>query len=195
MSSEIAATWASEEAWYEVELVAGVVFQEIAGRALQRAVMLARPSSVLPGEVQAVEGGRPSSRCGLQQGHHAQRLGVVVEAAKGLAKHNGPLKRPPGYFLEYDAPPQARPQYHASAEAQVAAISDDMAYHSHDLDDGLRARMFSFDDIAHLPVVGPALKAARMSSLDVPPPRLRHETIRRVINAMITDVVIEIPPA
>ena len=118
-------------------------------------------------------------------------LNLTWETLEGLAKHNGPLKRMPGYFAEYDARHPLHLSTHTSAEAQVAAISDDMAYHSHDLDDGLRARMFSFDDIAHLPVVGPALKAARMASLDVPPPRLRHETIRRVINALVTDVVEE----
>ena len=47
------------------------------------------------------------------------------------------------------------------------------------------------EEIAHLPVVGEALAAARMSSLDVPPPRLRHETIRRVINVMVTDLIAE----
>ena len=70
-------------------------------------------------------------------------------------------------------------------------MADDIAYHSHDLDDGLRARLFAPDDLQHLPVVGEALAAARMSSLDVPPPRLRHETIRRVINAMVTDLIDE----
>ena len=73
----------------------------------------------------------------------------------------------------------------------MAALADDIAYHSHDLDDGLRARLFGPDEIAHLPVVGAALSAARRASLDVPPPRLRHETIRRVIDAMITDVIEE----
>ena len=118
-------------------------------------------------------------------------LNLTWETLEGLAKHNGPLRKPPAYFVEYDARHRLDLATHAAAEAQVAAISDDMAYHSHDLDDGLRAGMFGFDDIAHLPVVGPALKAARYASLDVPPPRLRHETIRRVINEMINDVVQE----
>ena len=66
-----------------------------------------------------------------------------------------------------------------------------MAYHSHDLDDGLRAQLFTVNDLKHLPIVGEALAAARMSSLDVPPPRLRHETIRRVIDAMVSDLITE----
>jgi dGTPase len=118
-------------------------------------------------------------------------LNLTWETLEGLAKHNGPLRRPPGYFLEYDARHKLDLHTHASAEAQAAAIADDMAYHSHDLDDGLRAEMFTFADIAHLPVVGPALKQARLASLDVPPRRLRHEMNRRVINALVTDVVEE----
>ena len=70
-------------------------------------------------------------------------------------------------------------------------MADDVAYHSHDLDDGLRARLFTPDDIAHLPVVNEALAAARRASLDVPPPRLRHETIRRVIDTMVSDLIEE----
>ena len=73
----------------------------------------------------------------------------------------------------------------------MAALADDIAYHNHDLDDGLRARLFALEDIAHLPVVGEALARRARASLDVPPPRLRHETIRRVINAMVTDLVAE----
>jgi dGTPase len=118
-------------------------------------------------------------------------LNLTWETLEGLAKHNGPLRKPPAYVAEYDERHRLDLATHASAEAQVAALSDDIAYHSHDLDDGLRARMFSVEDIVHLPVVGPALAAARRASLDVPPPRLRHETIRRVINALVNDVVAE----
>ena len=118
-------------------------------------------------------------------------LNLTWEALEGLAKHNGPLHRPPPYIAEYDARHPLDLHTHASAEAQVAAMADDIAYHSHDLDDGMRAGLFGPDGIAHLPVVGDALKRARVSSLDVPPPRLRHETIRRVINAFATDLIEE----
>ncbi len=79
----------------------------------------------------------------------------------------------------------------ASAESQVAALSDDIAYHSHDLDDGWRAGLLEPADLSHLPVVGAALAEAGRASLDMPPVRLRHETIRRVINAFVTDLVEE----
>ncbi len=118
-------------------------------------------------------------------------LNLTWESLEGLAKHNGPLHRPPPYIAEYDARHKLNLGTHAGAEAQLAALADDIAYNAHDLDDGMRARLFGPEDIAHLPIVGPALKEARYASLDVPPPRLRHETIRRVINTLVTDLITE----
>jgi dGTPase len=118
-------------------------------------------------------------------------LNLTWETLEGLAKHNGPLRKPPPYVAEYTLRHDLDLHTHASAEAQVAALSDDIAYHSHDLDDGWRAQLFATVDLVHLPVVGEALAEAGRASLDVPPPRLRHETIRRVIHALITDVVAE----
>jgi len=116
-------------------------------------------------------------------------LNLTWETLEGLVKHNGPLRNPPGYIADYNERQKLDLGTHASAEAQVASVADDIAYHSHDLDDGMRARLFGPDDLAHLPVVGEAVRAARIASLDVPPPRLRHETIRRVIDAMVTDLL------
>jgi dGTPase len=118
-------------------------------------------------------------------------LNLTWETLEGLVKHNGPLRHPAPYIVEYNERHKLDLHTQPSAEAQVAAIADDVAYHSHDLDDGLRARLFTVDDLKHLPVVGVALAAARMSSLDVPPPRLRHEMLRRVINAMVSDLITE----
>jgi dGTPase len=118
-------------------------------------------------------------------------LNLTWETLEGLVKHNGPLAKPPAYIADYNERHRLDLNTHAGAEAQVAALADDIAYHSHDLDDGLRARLFGPEEIGHLPVVGDALNAARRASLDVPPPRLRHETIRRVIDTMITDVIEE----
>ncbi|WP_428484477.1 deoxyguanosinetriphosphate triphosphohydrolase [Rhodopila sp.] len=118
-------------------------------------------------------------------------LNLTWETLEGLVKHNGPLRNPAPYIADYNDRYKLDLNTQPSAEAQVAAIADDVAYHSHDLDDGLRARLFAPEDLKHLPVVGDALAAARLSSLDVPPPRLRHETIRRVINAMVSDLLAE----
>src|ERR1700761_9285386 len=118
-------------------------------------------------------------------------LNLTWETLEGLVKHNGPLRHPPPYIAEYNEKHRLDLSTQPSAEAQVAAMADDIAYHSHDLDDGLRAHLFSVDDLQHLPIVGDALAAARRSSLDVPPPRLRHETIRRVIDTLASDLIAE----
>ena len=118
-------------------------------------------------------------------------LNLTWETLEGLAKHNGPLRKPPAYVADYAARHEIALTTQPSAEAQVAALADDIAYHAHDLDDGWRAQLFAPADLSHLPVVGPAVAEAARASLDVPPPRLRHETIRRVIHAMITDLVEE----
>jgi dGTPase len=118
-------------------------------------------------------------------------LNLTWETLEGLVKHNGPLSRPPPYIADYNARHNLELATQASAEAQLAALADDIAYHSHDLDDGIRAGLFGPEDIAHLPVVGPALSAAGRASLDVPPRRLRHETIRRVIDALVSDMIEE----
>ncbi len=118
-------------------------------------------------------------------------LNLTWETLEGLAKHNGPLHRPAGYVAEYDRLHELDLHSHASAEAQVASLADDIAYHSHDLDDGMRAVLLGPEDIAQLPVVGEALAAARRAGRDLAPARLRHETIRRVIDALVTDLVAE----
>ncbi len=118
-------------------------------------------------------------------------LNLTWETLEGLVKHNGPLAKPPAYIAAYNARHDLMLGTQPSAEAQVASLSDDIAYHSHDLDDGMRFGLFGFDEIAHLPVVGDALAQARRASLDMPPQRLRHETIRRVIHALVSDLVDE----
>ncbi len=118
-------------------------------------------------------------------------LNLTWETLEGLVKHNGPLPRAGGYIADYDQRHKLDLNTHAGVEAQCAALADDIAYHSHDLDDGLRAGLFAEADIAHLPVIGSALAQARAASLDMPAPRLRHETVRRVISALVEDVIAE----
>jgi dGTPase len=118
-------------------------------------------------------------------------LNLTWETLEGLAKHNGPLRRPAPYIAEYDAIHPLDLATHASAEAQVAAISDDIAYNNHDLDDGLRARLFTLEEVGALPLIGDALAEARRAAPDMPSDRVAPEMIRRVINMMIGDVVAE----
>ncbi|MGH7078634.1 MAG: deoxyguanosinetriphosphate triphosphohydrolase, partial [Acetobacteraceae bacterium] len=118
-------------------------------------------------------------------------LNLTWETLEGLAKHNGPLPHPPPYIAEYDQRHPLLLSSHPSAEAQVAALADDIAYHSHDLDDGMRAGLFSLSDIASLQLAGDALAEARAAAAAAAEARLRHETIRRVIDRLIGDLVAE----
>jgi dGTPase len=116
-------------------------------------------------------------------------LNLTWEMLEGLAKHNGPVLNPPPYIAELDRAFSLDLRRHASAEAQIAAFADDIAYNAHDLDDGLRAKLFALADLADLPLVGEALAEARKLTLDEK--RIRPEMTRRVISWMVHDVIIE----
>jgi dGTPase len=119
-------------------------------------------------------------------------LNLTWETLEGVVKHNGPLRRRvPRFVAEYCTGHDLELDTHASTEAQIAALADDIAYCSHDLDDGLRAALFTIDDLAPLPLVGDAFAgvAARYPGLD--PARLINESLRRLISRMVVDLVEE----
>ena len=118
-------------------------------------------------------------------------LNLTWETLEGLAKHNGPLRRPSPAIQEYDRLHPLELATHASAEAQVAALSDDIAYNNHDLDDGIRARLFTLEEAAALPLIGDAFAEVLAQHPGIDRDRLLPETIRRVINRMVQDVVEE----
>jgi len=117
-------------------------------------------------------------------------LNLTWETLEGIAKHNGPVTGVLPYALaEYNARHDLELDTHASAEAQVAALSDDIAYTNHDLQDGLRAGLFSTEDIAELPVIGPAFAVVDGKYPGLDPDRRMHEALRRVFGAMVEDVI------
>ena len=117
-------------------------------------------------------------------------LNLTWECLEGIAKHNGPVTGDLPYALaEYDAEHDLELATHASAEAQVAALSDDIAYNNHDLHDGLRAGLFDEGDLMALPLVGPAFAEVDATYPGLDPMRRRHEALRRVFGAMVSDVV------
>ncbi len=143
--------------------------------------------------------------------HNAQSLAVVTrlenryaaydglnltwEALEGLVKHNGPFEAKDAAdvaILDYSARHDLELHTHAGPEAQCAAIADDIAYNSHDIDDGLRAGLFGIDDVAAaVPMIGRMVDEVRLRYPGIEPPRLQHETVRRVITRLIEDVLAE----
>ena len=124
--------------------------------------------------------------------HYAEfdGLNLTWDTLEGIAKHNGPVTGDlPHALAEYNAVHDLELHTHASAEAQVAALSDDVAYNNHDLHDGLRAGLFGEDDIMDLPLVGAAYAAVDAKYPDIDAYRRRHEALRRVFGEMVADVI------
>lgn len=117
-------------------------------------------------------------------------LNLTWETLEGLAKHNGPVSGDlPAALAEANADWDLDLITHASAEAQVAALADDIAYTHHDLDDGLRSGLFSEADLADLPITGPAWAEVDRRYPGLEAGRRRHEALRRVFGAMVEDVI------
>jgi len=121
-------------------------------------------------------------------------LNLTWEALEGIAKHNGPVIAEPGQALPYalieaNAEWDLELETFASAEAQVAAIADDIAYSHHDLHDGLRSGLFDESDLMELPVTGPAFAEVDALHPGLEKMRRRHEALRRVFGRMVEDVI------
>ena len=117
-------------------------------------------------------------------------LNLTWDCLEGIAKHNGPVKLPyPPALKEYNNLHDLELQTFASAEAQVAAISDDIAYNNHDLHDGLRAELFTDNQVAELPIVSLAYAQVDNTYKKIEPHRRRHEALRRVFGNMVEDVI------
>ncbi len=119
-------------------------------------------------------------------------LNLTWETLEGIAKHNGPVTGDlPEALARYNALYDLELDTHAGPEAQVAALSDDIAYNNHDLMDGLRAGLFTVEDICQLPLVGPAFAEVDLRHRGLEEGRRRYEALRRVFGAMVEDVLRE----
>jgi dGTPase len=129
-------------------------------------------------------------------------LNLSWETLEGLVKHNGPLigrdgaavgryvrLGVPAPIITYSKIQDLELWTYASAEAQVAALSDDIAYDAHDIDDGLRADLFTLNDISAVPLVANILSAIDAQHRDTDAARRVHETVRALITRMIEDVI------
>ncbi|WP_377288598.1 deoxyguanosinetriphosphate triphosphohydrolase [Rhizobium sp. SG2393] len=125
-------------------------------------------------------------------------LNLTWESLEGLVKHNGPLmtsdgtgiKGPvPQPILDYCALHDLELASHASLEAQVAAIADDIAYNTHDIDDGLRSGYLTFDMLEDIPFLAGLMRIVHDRYPGLEASRFTHEIMRRQITAMVEDVI------
>ena len=126
----------------------------------------------------------------LERRHAAfDGLNLTWETLEGVVKHNGPVAEPyPAALAEYAEGHDLELATFASLEAQVAAVSDDIAYNNHDVDDGLRAGVFSLKDIEDVPIIGEAMFRAAARYPDVAKDRLIAEAVSDLIGEMVADV-------
>ncbi len=131
-------------------------------------------------------------------------LNLTWETLEGLVKHNGPLTDPSGNpvgryaaagipfaIRDYAERHDLRLATHAGPEAQAAAIADDIAYDTHDIDDGLRAGLLTVEGLAEVPLTGGILADIAREYPRLAPERVNHELVRRLITLVIEDVMAE----
>lgn len=117
-------------------------------------------------------------------------LNLTWETLEGLVKHNGPMtKDVPKTIEALDKEFDLKLNEFSSIEAQIASIADDIAYNNHDLDDGLRAGFFSYDDLAELPMIGEIIKNFPKNYNSYDMQRINNEITRKSTSIMITDVI------
>ena len=117
-------------------------------------------------------------------------LNLTWETLEGVVKHNGPIAgEVPRAVRDYCAVHDLEVDIFPGAEAQTAAIADDIAYHSHDVDDGLRAGLFALEDLLEAPLAGDAAREAMERHPDAPRDRLIQETVRRIIDRLVRDLI------
>jgi dGTPase len=123
-------------------------------------------------------------------------LNLTWETLEGVIKHNGPVAGHLGEpswraIAEFDAEYGLRLSTWASAEAQVAALSDDIAYNNHDVDDGVAAGVLQLQELREVPLIGPHVESALAEYPACEPSIIRLEAVRRMIGAMVDDVLAE----
>jgi dGTPase len=123
-------------------------------------------------------------------------LNLTWETLEGIIKHNGPvsekLTRPSwNAIAEFDREYSLELDGWASAEAQVAALADDIAYNNHDVDDGLQAGIFDLAELMEVPLIGPIIHGVNRDYPGLEPGLVRLESVRRMIGAMVDDVLAE----
>ncbi len=122
-------------------------------------------------------------------------LNLTWETLEGIAKHNGPLlpEKPgeavPPTIAEFNIRYDLELDRFAGPEAQIAALADEIAYNTHDIDDGYRAGFFGFEEVRGLPLFGPILENIERNHPKAEKHRVMHAVVRQVIGSMVTDML------
>ncbi len=119
-------------------------------------------------------------------------LNLSWEMLEGVVKHNGPIadeSKLHCYILEYNNKHDLDLKNFPSLESQISAISDDIAYNNHDIEDGLRANLFEAKDLLNLPLIGDIYREILTKYPNIKRELLVGEAKKRFTLAMVMDVI------
>ncbi len=119
-------------------------------------------------------------------------LNLTFETLDGVLKHSGPIKNQKNYYLVFSKKYGLVLDQQSSMESQVAALSDDIAYNCHDIDDGIRAGLFNLDDLRQINIIDDQINILKNKYPDINNSRLIHELKRSLINSFIIDATNQI---
>ena len=116
-------------------------------------------------------------------------LNLSWETIEGIIKHNGKILDPREYIFNLNSKISYELNKNTSLEGQIAAVADDIAYLTHDFDDGLNAGILKFKQIEELPLIKFVLKEINMKSKNISNQILVHELVRKLISILVQDII------
>ena len=129
--------------------------------------------------------------CDLEKRYHNfNGLNLSWETIEGIIKHNGKILEPRAYISNINSKFKFLLNLNTSLEGQVAAVADDIAYLTHDFDDGLNAGILKINQIEDLPIITKILKDIISNSKNITDQILTHEFVRKFVSILVNDVII-----
>ena len=116
-------------------------------------------------------------------------LNLCWETLEGIIKHNGIIDKPRQFIKILDSKFQFDLNSNTSLEGQVAAIADDIAYLTHDFDDGLNSGILNINQIKNLPIIDMIIKEISNKFINITDQFLAHEMVRRLISVLVQDTI------